>query len=214
MQFLDYHIGKQIRKPSGILGRILGYIMAADHKALTQWTLEQLQIEENDSVLDIGCGSGMAIEMINNIATKGYVVGIDYSPVMVKQAIKKNKLAIKDGKTKILQGNVSELPFADASFDKICAIETFYFWPDPPKNLQEVKRVMKPGGIAAFAMEISKEGANSSAILDNAQRLGFPIYSGQEMKSLLVTAGFVDVSYKVIPEREKGWLCAVGSIEK
>jgi len=214
MQFLDHHIGKQIRKPSGILGRILGYIMAADHKVLTQWTLEQLQIEENDSVLDIGCGSGMAIEMINTISTKGYVVGIDYSPVMVKQAIKKNKLAIKDGKTTILQGNVSELPFADASFDKICAIETFYFWPDPPKSLQEVKRVMKPGGTAAFAMEISKEGTNSSAILDNAQRLGFPIYSGQEMESLLVTAGFINVSYKVIPEREKGWLCAVGSVEK
>jgi ubiquinone/menaquinone biosynthesis C-methylase UbiE len=214
MKFLDYHIGKQIRKPSGILGKILGYIMAADHKALTKWTLEQLQIEKNDSVLDIGCGSGMAIEMINNIATKGYVVGIDYSPVMVRQAIKKNKLAVKAGKTKILQGNVSNLPFADASFDKICAIETFYFWPNPHKNLQEVKRVMKPGGIVAFAMEISKEGTNSSAILDNAQRLGFPIYSGQEMKSLLVTAGFINVSYEVIPEREKGWLCAVGSAEK
>jgi ubiquinone/menaquinone biosynthesis C-methylase UbiE len=188
--------------------------MAVDHKVLTQWTLEELRLEDNDSVLDIGCGSGMAIQMINTVATRGYVVGIDYSPVMIKQAIKKNRLAIKKEKTKIIQGNVSELPFADASFDKICAIETFYFWPDPPKNLQEVKRVMKPGAVAAFAMEISKEGTNSSAILDNAQRLGFPIYSGQEMKSLLMTAGFVDVNYKVIPEREKGWLCVVGSVEK
>ena len=214
MQFLDHHIGKQIRKPSGILGRILGYIMAADHKALTQWTLEELHLRDNDSVLDIGCGSGMAIEMINTIVTQGYVVGIDYSPVMIKQAVKRNKLAIEKGKTKIYEANVSALPFDDASFDKICAIETFYFWPDPPENLQEVGRVMKLGGIVAFAMEISKEGTNRSAILDNAERLKFPIYSGQEMKSLLTTAGFVDVSYKVIPEREKGWLCVVGSVGK
>jgi ubiquinone/menaquinone biosynthesis C-methylase UbiE len=188
--------------------------MAADHKALTQWTLEELHLGDNDSVLDIGCGSGMAIEMINTIVTQGHVVGIDYSPVMIKQAIKRNKLAIEQGKTEIYEGNVSALPFDDASFDKICAIETFYFWPDPPKNLQEVKRVIRPGGIAAFAMEISKEGINKSAILDNAQRLKFPIYSGQEMKSLLSTAGFVDISYKVIPDREKGWFCAVGSVEK
>ena len=187
--------------------------MAAGHKELTDWTLDELQIKNNDYVLDIGCGSGLAIEQLNMIATDGYIVGIDYSHTMLRQAAKRNRLAISKGKTKLCYGNVSKLSFADASFDKACAIETFYFWPNPSDNLQEVRRVLRPGGSVAISMEISKEGTNRMSIEDNARRIGIPIYSGEEMKSLLFAAGFIHVSYKAIPEREKGWLCAVGSVQ-
>jgi ubiquinone/menaquinone biosynthesis C-methylase UbiE len=214
MQFLDRLIGQQIRKPSGFFGCLLGHLMAADHKELTGWTLDQLQIKDNNSVLDIGCGSGVGIEKLNMIVTNGYIVGIDYSHVMLRQAAKRNRLVISKGKTKLCYGNVSKLPFTDASFDKVCAIESFYFWPNPSKDLQEVKRVLKPGGSIAVSMEISKEGTNRMSIEDNARRLGIPIYSGEEMKALLSEAGFINVSYKAIPEREKGWLCAVGSVHK
>lgn len=212
MQFLDRLIGKQIRKPSGILGSFLGHIMASDHIALTSWTLGHLGIRNVDHVLDIGCGSGLAIKMLSDTVTEGKIIGIDYSPVMLRQAEKRNRQGVREGKIAIHHGNVSQLPFSDDSFDKVCAIETFYFWPDPSENLKEVGRVLRPGGTAAIAMEISKEGTNRSAISDNAQRLGFPIYSGEEMKDLLSTAGFMDVSYEAIPEREKGWLCAIGSV--
>jgi len=211
MQFLDKLIGKQIRKPSGILGSLLGHIMASDHIALTSWTLGQLEIRDGNDVLDIGCGSGLAIKMLSNMIREGKIVGIDYSPVMLRQAEKRNRQGVKEGKITIHHGNVSQLPFSEDSFDKVCAIETFYFWPDPCENLREVRRVLRPGGTAAIAMEISKEGKNEPAILDTARRLGFPIYSGEEMKTLLSVAGFVNVCYESIPEREKGWLCVVGS---
>lgn len=213
MEYFDRLIGKQIRKPSGILGYVLGYVMTFNLRALTDWTLEQLRIQDNDHVLDIGCGCGMAVRMISNIVTQGDVAGIDYSPVMLQQAARRNKLAIQKWKTTICHSNVCMLPFDDASFDKVCSIETFYFWPDPPRNLQEVKQVMKPGGTAAFSMEISKEGTNCSEISDNAKRLRIQIYSGEEMKSLLSDAGFINVSYKAIPKREKGWLCVVVSTQ-
>ena len=211
MEYFDRLIGKQIRKPCGILGSLFGYLMAVDHKAVTEWTLNQLRIQENDHVLDIGCGCGMAVKMIGDIVTQGDVVGIDYSPVMLRQAARRNRLAIKKSKTRICHGNVSMLPFLDESFNKVCSIETFYFWPDPPKNLQEVKRVMKPGGTIAISMDISKEGENDSEILNKAKRLGIQIYSGVEMKSLLLSAGFVNVTYEAIPVRGKGWLCAIGN---
>jgi len=212
MRFLDRIIGRQIRRPSGILGGLLGHIMASNHKALTTWTLDQLQIQDSDHVLDVGCGSGLGLQMINDIVTNGRIVGVDYSPIMLRQAERRNRQGIDQGRMTIRHGSVSALPFADASFDKVCAIETFYFWPNPQEDLREIKRVLKPAGTAAFAMEISKEGTDGAVILDNAQRLGFPIYSGEEMKSLLLAAGFVDVGYKSIPEREKGWLCVVGSV--
>ena len=213
MKFIDKQIGKQIRKPSGFLGSILGYIMAADHKDLTEWTLDQLKIKNKNYILDIGCGSGLAIKMIRNIVDRdSYIVGIDYSSLMLKQTAKRNKQAKKNGKIGLCHSDVSTLPFADASFDRVCAIETFYFWKEPSNSLGEVRRVLKSGGSAAFAMEISKEGIEQASIIDNAKRLGFPVYSGDEMKTLLLNAGFVNVRCHKIPEREKGWLCAVGDI--
>jgi ubiquinone/menaquinone biosynthesis C-methylase UbiE len=186
--------------------------MASDHRELTDWTIDQLLLQSRDHVLDIGCGSGVAIEKASAIVTQGHVEGIDYSPTMLRQAEARNKHAIESGHVKIRRGEVSALPFADRSFDKACAIETFYFWPNPPEDLREVQRVLKPGGIAAFAMDISKEGTNRSAISDSARRLGFPIYSGEEMCSLLLQASFTDVRYEVLPQRGKGWLCAVGRV--
>jgi len=212
MEYFDRLIGKQLRQPSGILGNIFGYLMAVDHKAITEWTLGQLGVQENDHVLDVGCGCGMAVRMIGAI-TEGDVVGVDHSPVMLRQAARRNRLAINKGKIRICRGNVCMLPFPDASFDKVCAIETFCFWPDPPGNLQEVKRVMKPGGTAALSMDTSKEGGRYSAVLETAKTLGIQVYSGEEMKSLLSAAGFVNVSYEAMPERGKGWLCVVGSTQ-
>ncbi len=214
MLFLDRLIGKQIRKPSGFLGSLFGYLMAANHKEITDWTFDQLQVKNNDYVLDIGCGNGVGIEKLNMIVTDGYIIGIDYSRLMLRQAAKRNRLAISKGKTRLCYGNVSALPFTDASFDKVCVIESFYFWPNPSQDLQEIKRVLKRGGSVAISMEISKEGTNRMSIEDNARRLGIPVYSGEEMEALLSATGFINVSYKAIPEREKGWLCAVGSVHR
>jgi ubiquinone/menaquinone biosynthesis C-methylase UbiE len=214
MQFVDQLIGRQIRRPSGVLGYLLGHLMASDHGELTNWTLDQLSLQDHDNVLDVGCGSGLAVKRISAVVTQGHVVGIDYSPAMLRQATRRNRHAIKAGRVEICSSSVSTLPFDGGSFDKVCAIETFYFWPNPSEDLREVARVLKPGGIAAFAMDISKEGVNRSAIADTAQRLGLSVYSGQEMNSLLSQAGFIDVSFKAIPARGKGWLCAVGRVAK
>jgi ubiquinone/menaquinone biosynthesis C-methylase UbiE len=211
MQVLDRLIGQQIRKPSGFLGRLLGHLMAADHRGLTDWTLDQLRIENNDVVLDIGCGSGLAIKKIHGPGRRGYGVGMDYSSAMLRQAARRNRLMIQEGKISLCYADISALPFEDAAFDKVCSIETFYFWPHPTQDLQEMKRVLRPGGRLAISMEMSKEGRNRAAIEDNARRLGFSIYSGEEMLALLSATGFVHVDYKAIPEREKGWLCAVAS---
>jgi ubiquinone/menaquinone biosynthesis C-methylase UbiE len=186
--------------------------MALDHRDLTDWTLDQLSLQEHDHVLDIGCGSGLAVERISAISAQGYVVGIDYSPAMIRQATRRNRCAIRKGHVGILRGNVSALPFADNRFDKACAIEAFYFWPDPSEDLREVARVLRPGGIAAFSMDISKEGLDKSAIAAIALRLGLPVYSGQEMEALLSQAGFTDVRSKAIPALGKGWLCTVGTV--
>lgn len=97
-------------------------------------------------------------------------------------------------------GNVAALPYDDESFDKVIAVETLYFWPDPVANLKEVHRILKPGGLVALAMEGSTESPDQQEQIAPAARMEFPICSGAETVEMLTAAGF-----------SRGWLCAQGA---
>jgi ubiquinone/menaquinone biosynthesis C-methylase UbiE len=154
---LNLMLVRQFGRPSGWFGRLIGYTMSVEHRPVTEWTLDMMDIQPADHILDIGCGSGMAIGLLAEAAPAGFVAGVDLSETMVKQAIKRNAAAIKAGRVAIRAGDVSRLPYSDQSLDKICGVETFYFWPDPVACLQEVKRVLKPGGRVGLSMEFTKE---------------------------------------------------------
>jgi SAM-dependent methyltransferase len=211
VKLLDQLIGRQIRKPLGLSGWVLGHLMANEHKHLVNWMLESLNIQSTDYVLDVGCGGGMALKTIAGTASNGFTAGIDYSLAMTKQAARRNSTTIKRGNMSILQGDAMALPFNDGCFNTVCGVETFYFWPEPLSGLKEIWRVLRPGGSVALVMDISKETSDASVTVDIGERLGFQVYSGKEMEALLSEAGFSDVTFKAIPERGKGWLCASGA---
>jgi SAM-dependent methyltransferase len=89
--------GAQCRKPSGWLGQLMGSLMNWRHQPLSRWTIELMDIQPHDSVLDIGCGGGMTIKEMARIATGGFVAGVDYSEVMVRQALKCNAATVGAG---------------------------------------------------------------------------------------------------------------------
>jgi ubiquinone/menaquinone biosynthesis C-methylase UbiE len=169
-----------------------------------------MDVQPTDRVLDIGCGSGTATQLIARIATEGFVAGVDYSEDMVQQALKRNAAAVRLGRVEVRRANVAALPYHDESFDKVIAVETFYFWPDPVPNLQEVRRVIRPGGLLALAMEGSREAPNPRRQAALAAWLGFSLYSGAEMEGMLAAAGFSRAWFESAPDRGWGWLCALG----
>lgn len=208
---LNALLGAQVRRPSGSLGWLFGHMMARGHRPLTEWTVELLGVRPADRVLDLGCGSGMAVQALSEIAAGGFVAGVDYSSTMVRQARRRNAAAVNAGRAAILHADVAELPWADGTFDRLSAIETFYFWPQPVICLQEARRVLKPGGWAAITMEMSKEEDPAShKALDTATAYGFAIYGAAEMVQLLHQAGFREVRCLSEPARGEGWLCGLG----
>ncbi len=110
----------------------------------------------------------------------------------------------------MVQANVSHLPFAAGSFDKAFSIESLYFWPDARHGLREVRRLLKPGGRVALAMDISLEGRDRAAIADTASRLNMSVFSRCDLERLLSDSGFLVVAVGAVPERGKGWICATG----
>lgn len=201
-------VGAQSRKPSGLLGRFMGLLMNWSHKPLSKWTIRLMNIKPDDSVLDIGCGGGMAIKEITKITTNGFVAGVDYSETMVRQALKHNSSAVYATRVEIKNGSISDLPFKDETFDKAYAIESFNFWPDPIAGLKEVHRVLKPKGLVAISTAWSKEMSNQRKYTTMARKMRFSLYSGSEMMDMLTAAGFPRAQLEF--QAGKKWLCTIG----
>jgi ubiquinone/menaquinone biosynthesis C-methylase UbiE len=211
-------VEENFRRPEGWAGRLVGHAMALQHRSLTVWTIDQMNVQPTDRILDMGCGGGMAIKLLSSIAKDGLVCGLDYSREMVRQATHRNLHAIEEGRAEIVLGDVSSLPYGDGVFDHVCGIETFYFWPDPLRGLREAHRVLKPGGHLAITVEMSKEASGRPSRLqrcfgrkftERSARQGLLIYSGAELTELMQQAGFLHARYVTEPDRSLGWLCAL-----
>jgi|SRR5579863_3675884 len=143
----------QFENPRGLGGRIAGHLMALTNKERSWWVLPLLDIHQNDRVLEIGFGSGMDVQRVSEMTVDGFVAGIDHSEVMVEQARKRNAAAIRAGRVRLDQASASTPPYSDNSFDKIFSINVAQFWDDPVEVLVELRRVLRPGGLIAIAVQ-------------------------------------------------------------
>lgn len=152
-------IDAQQRRPSGVIGRLIGAQMMRQHTVETDWTLSLLAVEPTDQVLEIGFGAGRAIELVAARATNGYIAGIDVSRTMVDAASRRNQHAVNAGRVDLRNGDVTTLPFSEQRFDKIFSIHTLYFWQDFPRAIAELHRVLKPHGKLVLTFTPGKVGA-------------------------------------------------------
>jgi ubiquinone/menaquinone biosynthesis C-methylase UbiE len=139
-------IDKQYSKPKGIVGLYIGEKMVQQHQPETSWTINLLSPQQDDTILEIGCGAGYAIKQIIGEYNVKQLVGLDISKTVIQSARFRNRKHISNGKVKFLQGDVKKLPFQDQSFSKIFSIQSIYFWEELPNTFAEIYRVIKPDG--------------------------------------------------------------------
>lgn len=202
------YLATQVRRPSKWLGRPFVWLMNATHSRLTDWGLEHAEIGKNFTILDVGCGGGRTIQKLVAVACEGRVYGVDYAEGSVAMSRRKNAESIQAGHVKIKQASVSQLPFADNKFDLVTAVETQYYWPDLPSDMQEILRVLKPGGTLLIVAETYKNGAGNSVYGPVMKLLGSRSLGVEDQRQLFCEAGYQDV--QIFEERGKGWICARG----
>jgi ubiquinone/menaquinone biosynthesis C-methylase UbiE len=139
-------LGNQLKQPKGRLSKWIGLYMQRGNDSINRWTADLLEIKENDVLLEVGIGNGSTINRIVNNTRVGKVFGVDLSNEMIKEAEKRNKKQLEDGKVELHKGNIISLPYTDSVFDKVLSVHTLYFWPDINQGFSEVHRVLKPGG--------------------------------------------------------------------
>ena len=203
-------VTNQCSKPSGWLGRFVLARMNASHSRVTDWGLRNVSVGRGDTILDVGCGGGRTVSKLAALATEGKVYGVDHSDESVAASKRMNAQEIDAGRVEILQVSVSRLPFSDGMFDLVTGVETHFWWPDLPGDMREVFRVVKPGGTVVLIAEVyGKSKAKSGQLMERyAQRTGMKLLSAEEHRELLEEVGCSDV--RIIEERGKGWICAVG----
>jgi SAM-dependent methyltransferase len=77
------------------------------------------------------------------------------------------------------------LPFANGSFDKAASLNSLYFWPDPERALDEIARVLRPGGWLLLGLEPAAELRKYPGHVH-----GFRLFEVAEVRALMETAGF------------------------
>ncbi|MBT8467792.1 MAG: class I SAM-dependent methyltransferase [Deltaproteobacteria bacterium] len=169
-----------------------------------------MEIRDNATVLDIGCGGGRTLERLASLANLGKVVGIDYSEDSVAVARKKNQRLIATGRVEVFHGSVSSMPFPDAAFDCVLAVETYYFWPDIAADLAEVRRVMKPSGQMVIIAGMYRGSKFDKRNMRLIKAGGMRCFSVQEFEETLQDAGFSAVAVSLEPR--KGWVCVVSEL--
>lgn len=200
----------QCRKPRGWLGRLVLWNMNSRHSRLTDWGLRNASIEKHFTILDVGCGGGRTLSKLVAAATEGKVYGVDYSEASVAWSKRTNARSMELGRVEVRLGSVSELPFPDSMFDLITAVETHFWWPDLPRDLREIFRVLKPGRTFLIIAELYKGANTAMAKLceKNAPRAGMTLLDRDQHREVLVHAGFSEVQVTV--NAEKGWISAIG----
>jgi len=203
----------QFAKPTGFFGKILAKGMARGHKEFYKNTLKAINPKTDDKYLEIGFGSGVFINKYLSHLSK--IAGIDYSGDMVKLASGINKNLVKSGKAEFKQGLASSLPWNDNEFTIVTAIEVFFFIDETEKTLNEIFRVLKPGGRLIIEMAFNKDdGVDHKR---HIKKMNLKLYSGEEMKKLLKKVGFKNITiqyYKAIWIPIKGYVVPKGMIVK
>jgi ubiquinone/menaquinone biosynthesis C-methylase UbiE len=203
----------QAAKPTGLFGRILARGMGWGHRGFYENTAKVLDLQPDDVYLEIGFGSGLFIEKYASHVSR--IAGLDYSEDMVKLASSINEDLIKSGKAEFRQGDASKLPWNDQMFSVVVGIETFFFWSDPEICLEEIFRVLVPGGRVVLEMSYNKEDGRDHT--RQIKKYGLRLYSSDEMKKLLRESGFGEIQisyYRSIWTPFKGYVVPKGMVVK
>jgi arsenite methyltransferase len=181
-----------------------GEKMEHHHLDITLKTLRVMGLHPGQKVLDLGCGSGWATRLLARVVLQAPlaageeapVVGLDVADEMIRLARETSQ-----GLTNVryVVGSASRIPERDNFFDRVLSVESFYYYPDQGLALDEIFRVMAPGGRLFILINLYTDNEYSLQWVD---KLKVPVHvrSAAEYIKILQQRGFENPEWRQIPD--------------
>jgi SAM-dependent methyltransferase len=181
-------IGKQLQHPKGLVGKALFAWMTPKTIEHARWTADLMEVQPDDDLLEVGFGNGANIELLAERTSKGHVRGAEISKTAIEMASRRNARAISEGRVTLHEAAGGSLPFDDGAFDKACTVATMYVMGNPGAVFKEMRRVLKPGGLAAVTFPVRENFMRFKP----AQTDGFYLHELADLEAAFRDAGFVE----------------------
>lgn len=156
--------------------------------------LDRLEVAPDDSVLDVGCGTGETARHL--LSRAGDVHGVDLSPDQLETALEKPSL--RDAA--FVAADALSLPYRDDTFDHVVSVGSIMYWEDPAAVLREIRRVVSPGGSALVMGFNRRRGSIVNPIhaaQDAVNSVLFYRHGPEEATRLFREAGWTDVDHEL-----------------
>lgn len=190
--------GNQFGNPRGLLGIYTGEKMVKQHVIETQWTIKLLNLQRNETILELGCGAGYAMKLLLEQLAVSHVVGLDLSKSILRSATIRNRNEISKGRVRLVQGNVNHLDFQDGYFSKVYSIHSVYFWENLPKTISDIYRILKSEGTVVLTLSDGKNGEISTGIKDMVEQQIIPIMKQNQFKNIEMIVGPNSRGYHIV----------------
>jgi SAM-dependent methyltransferase len=175
-------------------GRLLMGFAGPGMREEHEIALAMLSISSGDCVLDVGCGPGNFTRDFAAAAPDGLVVGLDASETMLDVAVRETAAP----NVAYIRGDACALPFRDGSFDAICCFAALYLIEDPMRALDEIARVLAPGGRVALLSSVNRGRLPADRVNSVVRRLtGVRIFARDELTARLADRGLTTTEQRV-----------------
>lgn len=187
----DGFIERTARKPHGKYA-IKAYNNPKAHYKSFFWILKKLDLGSEDTYVEIGCGGGVLLRMVLEKVSRG--AAIDHSSEMVELSTKNNQVKVSQDELEIICGDAENLPWKKRSFTAAASANMFFFIDNPQAVIDEIYRVLKPGG--RFAMTTMGKGLFGKLTFGWLYKL--KTYSDKEMEKMFSCAGFNNIEIQTV----------------
>lgn len=195
-------IVRQFSKPSGIVGKVAGHIMArrSSNRVRNQKTVELMKLQPDSRVLEVGCGPGLALKFCAERVSVGNVVGLDHSPVMIAQARNRVSKAGMAPKVSLMVGGIEKLDGWTMSFDRIYSLNVIQFIPDKADYFRAVYNALDNNGMCftTYQPRMDNDDPNGAAVM------------ADEIASLMQSSGFQKIEHVEIVAGPTPAICVSG----
>ena len=153
-------IAKQLRQPTGFLGKILSKFLKRMNGEIYIQMIQEINPKNREKIFEIGYGHGSGVWQLVHKADC-LVDGIDFSEVMYNDAVKLNRKFIDEGKVNLTFGDFLNTNITPNSYHKMFCVNVIYFWSNLETPFIKVKNSLKSNGVFFIYMDSLEEIQNS-----------------------------------------------------